>query len=76
MDKHKPHAENCDGEVTLDSQRNPTGMEGINLEIIPLKKIEVDLEALNIELEALKYHLNYIDILDSLSFLHLSPKFR
>jgi PAS domain S-box-containing protein len=52
MDKLKPHAENCDGEVTLDSQRNPTGMEGINLEIISLKKSEVDLEALNIELEA------------------------
>jgi PAS domain S-box-containing protein len=51
MEELKLQAENSHRKITLDSQENPTDMQGINVEITALKKTEIELQELNILLE-------------------------
>ena len=51
MEELKLQAENSHRKITLDSQENPTEIQGINLDITDLKKTEIELQQLNVILE-------------------------
>jgi PAS domain S-box-containing protein len=51
VEELKLQAENSHRKITLDSQENPTEIQGINLDITDLKKTEIELQQLNVILE-------------------------